>query len=189
MEVLLTTFLAAALAEFGDKSQLLAIALAARYRQIGAVLAGIAVAGLANNMLAAAAGVLINGLITLRSTSLLVAVALLFSGIAGLIRQDDPSAMGSSWRTGAFLTSAACFFLLEFADKSQLLTLALAAQFNSFLLASAGATAGVIAASLPAVLLGTRLQEAVPLKRIRVGLSVLFLLAAFVVAVNALGLT
>lgn len=189
MDALLTTFLAAALAEFGDKTQLLAIALAARYRKAGAVLAGIAIAALANNLLAAAGGVLISGMITLRATSLLVAVAMLFAGIAGLIRQDDPSEMGSTWKTGPFLTSAACFFLLEFGDKTQFLTLAFAAQFDSFLLASAGATTGVIAANLPAAVLGDRLPEKLPLKRIRIGISILFLFVGFIVAVNALRLT
>ena len=82
MDALLTTFLAALLAEFGDKTQLLAVALAARYRKTSAVLGGIAVAALANNLLAAAGGMLINGMITLRAISLLVAVALVFAGIA-----------------------------------------------------------------------------------------------------------
>lgn len=189
MDALLTTFLAAVLAEFGDKTQLLAIALAARYRKAGAVLAGIAVAALANNLLAAAGGVLISGMITLRAISLLVAVALIFAAIAGLIRQEDPSEMGSTWKTGAFVTSAACFFLLEFGDKTQFLTVALAAQYDSLLLASAGATAGVVVANLPAALLANRMREAVPLKRIRIGISALFLFVGFIVAVNALRLT
>jgi putative Ca2+/H+ antiporter (TMEM165/GDT1 family) len=188
VDALLTTFIAAALAEFGDKTQLLAIALAARYRKPGAVLAGIAVAALANSLLAAWGGVLINGMITLRAISLLVAVALASAGISGLIRQKNPGDMGSTWRTGAFVTSAACFFLLEFGDKTQFLTAAFAARYDSFLLAAAGASAGVIVANIPAVALAERMPKAVPLKRIRLWTSVLFLIAALFVGVPALRL-
>ena len=187
MDALLTTFLAAALAELGDKTQLLVIALAARYRKAGAVLAGVAVAALANNLIAAAGGVVINGMITLRAISLLVALALVFAGVAGIVRQKQPD-MGSTWRTGAFLTTAGCFFLLEFGDKTQFLTAALAAQFDALGLAAAGATAGVVAANLPAALLAERTARILPLKAIRVGAAILFLLVGFIVAINALRL-
>jgi hypothetical protein len=106
-----------------------------------------AVAALANNALAAAGGVLINGMITLRAISLLVAIALIFAGVAGFIRQKDEADMGSTWKTGPFVTTAACFFLLEFGDKTQFLTAALAAQYDAFALAAAGATAGVVIAN------------------------------------------
>lgn len=187
MDALLTTFLAAGLAEWGDKTQLLVIALAARYGRPGPVLAGIFVAALANAMIAALGGGLLNGFITLRAISLLVAVALLFAGIGGLIRHKAPD-MGAGWRTGPFVTTAACFFLLEFGDKTQFLTAAFAAQFDSLLLAAFGATMGVIAANLPAALLGDRLAEVVPVRAIRIGVAALFLLAGFIVAVKSLRL-
>ena len=189
MDALLTTFLAALLAEMGDKTQLLALALAIRYRRPLPVLMGIGVAALANAMLAAAGGVLINGYITLRAISLLVAIALAFAGVAAFIRQKDESDMGSTWKTGPFVTSAACFFLLEFGDKTQFLTVALAAQYDALALAAAGATLGILAANAPVVLLGERAKETIPLKPIRIGIGVLFLLAAFIVAINALRLT
>ena len=189
MDALLTTFLAALLAEMGDKTQLLVLALAIRYKSVLPVLLGVAVAALANNALAAFGGTLIHGLITLRATSLLVALALVFAGVAGFIGQKDVSDMGSSWKTGPFLTSACVFFLLEFADKTQFLTAALSAQYNAFLLATVGATLGVLAANAPVAFLGSRAQEVLPLKRLRIGISALFLLAGFVVAINALRLT
>ena len=188
MDALLTTFIAALLAEFGDKTQLLAIALAARFRKPGAVLAGIAVAALANGVLAAAGGVLINGMITLRAISLLVAVALFSAGISGLLRQKDPSVWGSTWKSGAFATTAACFFLLEFGDKTQFLTAALAARFDSLGWAAAGAAAGVVLANAAVVALGDRAVKALRLKTLRVGISLLFLLAGLVVAIRALRL-
>jgi UV DNA damage repair endonuclease len=122
VDALLTTFLAAALAEMGDKTQLLVVALAARYRKAGPVLLGVAIAALANSFLAAAGGTLVNGMITLRAISLLVALAMIFAAIAGLMPQSDEREMGSSWKTGALVTTATCFFLLEFADKTQFLT-------------------------------------------------------------------
>jgi putative Ca2+/H+ antiporter (TMEM165/GDT1 family) len=189
VDALLTTFIAALLAELGDKTQLLAIALAARFRKPGAVLAGIAVAALANNLIAAAGGVLIHGMITLRAISLLVAIALLCAGVSGLLRQKEPREMGSTWKTSAFATTAACFFLLEFGDKTQFLTAALAARYDSLGWAAAGATAGVILANAPVVvMLGERAEKTLRLKPIRLVISLLFLLTGLAVALNALRL-
>ena len=126
-------------------------------------------------------------MITLRAISLLVALALLFAGIAGLIRPKPYETAGTS-RAGPFLVTAASFFVLEFGDKTQFLIFALAAQFDAFALAAAGATAGVMASSLPAALLGDGLAKAVPLKPIRIGLGLFFLLAGSVVGVSALRL-
>lgn len=189
MGALLTTFIAALLAELGDKTQLLAIALAARYRKPGAVLAGIAVAALANALIAAAGGGLIHDMINPRATTLLIAFALAAAGISGLLRQKNAGDMGSTWRTGAFVTSAACFFLLEFGDKTQFTTFALAAYHNALLLAAAGAAAGVVAANIPAVVLAKEMHKLIALKKIRLGVSMLFLLAGLVLAVTALRLT
>lgn len=188
MDALLTTFIAAALAEFGDKTQLLVIALAVRYRNGGAVLFGVAIAALVNSVLASAGGILVTQMITLRAISLLVALALVFAGIAGLIPQTDESEMGSSWKTGALVTTVTCFFLLEFADKTQFLTFALAAQYNAAALATAGATAGVVAANAPAALAAERLARIVPLGKIRLWVAIFFLLAGVIVGVNALRL-
>ena len=187
MDALLTTFLAAALAEWGDKTQLLVIAFAARYRRPLPILLGVAVAALANSLIAAFGGTLISGMITLRALSLLVALALLFAGLGALFRNKVPD-MGRTWRTGPFLTVAACFFLLEFGDKTQFVTAALAAQFDSLALAALGATAGVVAANLPAAVLGDRFAGLVPMRAIRIGAAILFLLTGFIVAISALRL-
>jgi putative Ca2+/H+ antiporter (TMEM165/GDT1 family) len=187
LDSLLTTLIAAFLAEWGDKTQLLVIALAARFQRPAAVLAAVALAALANSALAAFGGSLLAGMITIRALSLFVALALIFAGVAGLIRDKTPD-MGSTWRVGAFLTSLGCFFLLEFGDKTQFLTVALAAQFNAPVLAAAGATAGIVAANMPAVLLGDRLATLLPLRFIRLGVGMLFLAIGLYVAVSALRL-
>jgi putative Ca2+/H+ antiporter (TMEM165/GDT1 family) len=187
VDALLTTFLAAALAEFGDKTQLLVIILAARFNKPAAVIAAVAVAALANTLIASAGGVLINGVITLRAISVGVAFALILAGMGNFIRQKRPD-MGLTWKTGAFLTTTGCFFLLEFGDKTQFVTAMLAAQYDSFALAALGAAAGVVAANIPAAVLGAKAEAVMPLKAIRVGTGILFLLAGFLVAINALRL-
>ena len=187
MDALLSSFVAAALGEWGDKTQLLVIALAIRYRRPLPILAGIFAAALANSLIAAFGGVLVHSMITLRAISLLVALALVFAGVAGLIRSKPYESAGTS-RAGPFLVAAASFFVLEFGDKTQFLTFALAAQFNALALAAAGATVGVMASNVPAALLGDRLAKLAPLKAIRIGLGAFFLLIGLVVGVNALRL-
>ena len=187
MDVLLTTFLAAALAELGDKTQLLVIILAARYNKPAAVIAAVAVAAIASTLLAAAGGVLINGMITLPAVSLVVAIALILAAVGHSLPQKRPD-MGSTWKTGAFLTTAGCFFLLEFGDKTQFVTAALAARYDSLALAALGAAAGVVAANAPAAMLGSKAEKLLPLKALRIVIGLLFLLVGFIVAVNALRL-
>lgn len=187
MDALLSAFLSAMLAEWGDKTQLLVALFATRYGKPGAVLAGVALGALVNSLLAAAGGFLVGGLITVRAAALLVAVALVFAGVGGLITRKPPL-IAERWKTGAFVTAAFCFFLVEFGDKTQFLTFAIGARFDSVALAALGATAGIVAANLPAVLLGHRISAALPLKAIRITGAVLFLLAGFFVAVSALRL-
>lgn len=187
MEALFTSFLAAALAEWGDKTQLLVVALALRYREPLPILAGVAVGALANALLASFGGTLIHDAITLRAISLLLAVALIFAAVSGFSSREAPD-MGAEWKTGPFVTTAACFFLLEFGDKTQFLILGIAAQFDSLVLAAAGATAGVLAASAPAALLGERLPTILPMRALRLAIASLFLLTGCIVAVSALRL-
>lgn len=187
MDALLTTFLAAALAEFGDKTQLLAMALAVRYGRPAPIVAGLAVGALVNSLIAAAGGVLLHELVTPRAVSLLVALALVFAGVAGFIGRDTPK-FGTGWKIGAFPAAAAGFFLAEFGDKTQFLTGALAAQFNTLALAAAGAAAGVVAANLPAVVLAETFGANLPMRGLRIVVAILFLLVGFFVAINALRL-
>jgi putative Ca2+/H+ antiporter (TMEM165/GDT1 family) len=187
LEALLPAFIFALLAEWGDKTQLLVVALAARHGRPGPLLAGVALAALINSLIAATGGIFVHGYITLRAISLLVALALIFAGVAGAMRRKTP-AMAETLPGGAFLAGAFGFFLVEFGDKTQFVTFALAAQYDSLLLTAAGATAGVIAASAPAALLGTELARRVPVRAIRLGAAGLFLIVGLIVAVNALRL-
>ena len=187
MDALLTTFVAALLAEWGDRTQLFVVVLAARYGRAAPILAGLAIAALANSLIAAIGGTLISDLVNTRALTLLVALALLFAGVGSVIRRKPPD-MGAGWRTSAFLTAAICLFLLEFGDKTQFLTFALAARFDSVALASAGAAAGIVAANVPAAILGERLRDTMPLTPLRYGIAAVFLITGFIVAVKALEL-
>jgi len=188
LEPLLTTFVAALLAEWGDKTQLLVAALGARYARPLPVIAGVAAGALANSLLAAFAGTLLHGVVTPRAVSLIVGIALILAGAGALFRSKTPD-MGATWRVGPFLTAFGCFFLLEFADKTQFVTAALAAQYDSLALAALGAAAGVSVAAVPAGVLGSRFAAAIPLKAIRLGAAFLLLAAGLVVALGALRLT
>ncbi|TFI60004.1 UPF0016 domain-containing protein [Sphingomonas parva] len=184
MDALLAAFVAAGLAEWGDKTQLLVAALAIRYARPAPILAGVALAALIHALIAAVGGVLVHDFVTIRALSLLVGLSLLFAGIAGLVTRRTPRILVSE-RFGPFLAAFVCLFIAEFGDKTQFLTFSIAARFESLLLAAAGATAGVLAASIPAAVLGDGLARLVPLRAIRMTAAILFLLLAFIVAVNA----
>lgn len=187
MDALLASFVAVALAEWGDKTQLLVLALVMRDGRVGPTLAGVTVGALANALLAAGAGIVLGDFITPRAIALLLVVALLFVGVGALIRPDEPE-LEPSRSASPFLIAAAGVFLAELGDKSQFLTAALAAQFNSFPMIAVGAAAGAVAVAIPAALLGDRFVTLVPVKAIRAVTACVFLLAGAVVAVRSLGL-
>ncbi len=187
MDALLPAFIAAGLAEIGDRTQLLAILLAVRFGRPGLVLAGIAVAAIANSLLAAFGGAMVHDMVNHRAIALMLAVGLIFAGAGGFMRVRPPI-LSRYGPVGVFGTSALGFFILEFGDKTQLLTLAIAARIDSIWLAGFGAAAGIILANVPAVLLAEEWPRLAPLRAIRAGVGVALLIAGAVVAVGALGL-
>lgn len=178
-------FVAAGLAEIGDRTQLLAIVLAAHFRRPAMILGGIALAALANALLAAFGGTLVHDLINHRAITLMLAVGLVLAG-AGALWRVKPPVLASYGPIGAFATVALGFFILEFGDKTQLLTLTIAARADSLYMAALGATAGVVLANVPAVLLAEKWPGRVPIQPIRLGVGLLFLLTGAVTAVSAL---
>ena len=186
MDALLTSFVAAFLAEWGDKTQLVVVMLAAATRRPGQVLAGLILAALASNIVAGLAGIYIASTITIRAMTLMTALALLFAGGSGLIRRKPPAP--ATLRL-PILTAFILCLAAEMGDRTQFLTFALAGRFDSAPLAAAGATAGALAACLPALVLGEKLEKAAPMRAIRYTGAALFLLAGFIAAVQALQLT
>jgi Ca2+/H+ antiporter, TMEM165/GDT1 family len=186
VDALLTSFIAAGLAEIGDRTQLLAALLAARYGRAGPILAGLTLGALVHMVLAAIAGALVNDFVLAVTNALLLAVLLAFAGIMGLFARTPPA--DAAGGAQPFRAAFAGAFALEFADKSQFLTFGLAAWTDQPALTAAGATAGILAACLPAIALGARFADTVPLAPLRIGAAALFLLTAATLAVSALGL-
>jgi putative Ca2+/H+ antiporter (TMEM165/GDT1 family) len=187
MDALLSAFVAAGLAEWGDKSQLIVAALAARSGRPGLVLAGLLVAAALSSAAAAVAGMLIAGTITIRAMSLMVALSLLFAGATGLFLRRKP-AIGSA-RTPVIVAAVILCLAASLGDRTQFITFALSGRFDSPAFAAAGATAGIFAASVPAALLGAGFASVVPLRAIRIGGAILFLIVGFVVAMKSLQLS
>jgi len=185
MEALVTAFVAAFLALWGDKTQLIVAGLSAATRRPAPVVAGLALAALASSTIAAIAGTWIAAMITIRAMTLMTALALLFGGAAALIRPRPKDPAPNRWPLAtAFILCLAA----SLGDSAQFLTFALAGRFASAPLAAAGATAGIVAACLPAALLGDRFKATIPLRPIRYGVAALFLATGFITAMKALQL-
>lgn len=187
MDALLPPLVAAFLAEWGDRTQLLAVLLAARFGRPQPVLAGIALAIFANSLLSAFAGHLLAEIINFRAITLMTALALLFAGIGALMPQK-PQKLEGKGAGGAFLASLFAFVVFAFGDKTQFLTATLAARADSVLLPAIGATVGTLLAIAPAVVMADRLAIILPLRRIRFACGVLFLLCGVMTAISALRL-
>ncbi len=166
MDALLSTFLSVFLAEMGDRTQILAAALALRYHKNGAVLAGLAGATLLNCIISAVGGSVIDGWISEAPLKLFAGMAYIFAGLGMLMwrRTVDPL---SGWKLPAFWTSFLGLFILEFGDKSQFIIAAQAARTDFWGMTLAGGFLGIMAAIIPAVILRERLAQVVPLKPIR----------------------
>jgi putative Ca2+/H+ antiporter (TMEM165/GDT1 family) len=188
MEALLSALLAAALAELGDKTQWLALALALRFRdQGGAVLAGIALAAIVNAAIASAAGIAVSAMLTREATTLMLAFALVSAGVTMMLKARPAPGL-EGWRIGAFLTSFAAFGIAELGDKTQFLTFAIATRTGMPVLTAAGTAAGVFVMSALAVAGGRTALDALPLGVLRRVGAALFLLLGAIAAVNALQL-
>jgi putative Ca2+/H+ antiporter (TMEM165/GDT1 family) len=186
MEAFLTSALLVALAEIGDKTQLLSFVLAARLRKPGAIILGILVATLANHALAGSVGV---WLATLVPPQVLPwATGLLFMGF-GLWTlhpdslDDDPKLH----RAGAFATATIAFFIAEMGDKTQLATVALGARFDLLAAVVLGTTLCMLAANIPAVLVGEALAQKLPMKGIRYTAAAVFVATGIVTMMGAPG--
>ncbi len=185
MAALLASFVAAFLCAWGDRTQLLAGSLATGTKRPTQVLAGLVLAALASNIVAAFAGIWIAATINLRAMTLLTALALLFAGLFGLFpRRQKPEAAPRFPLVATFILCLAA----EVGDRVQFLVFAFAGRFDSAPLAAAGGTAGLVAACVPAVMLGEDLRSAVPVRGIRWATAGVMLVAGFIVAMKALQL-
>jgi putative Ca2+/H+ antiporter (TMEM165/GDT1 family) len=164
-----------ALAEIGDKTQLLAFLLAARFRRPLPIVFGIFVATIANHAFAAAVGALVSRL--LGPDVMRWVLGLAFIGMAAwiMVPDDIDAEDAAPARFGVFFTTVLAFFLAEMGDKTQVATVALAARYSSTVAVVCGTTVGMMLANVPAVYFGDRIAGRVPLKLVH-GLAALIFL-------------
>ncbi|MBN8505812.1 MAG: TMEM165/GDT1 family protein [Burkholderiales bacterium] len=157
MEAFLVSTGLVAVGEIGDKTQLLALMLAARYRKPWAIMAGILVATVANHALAGVVGQQVAHFLGPEWLRWLLALSFLAMAVWMLIpdQADDLDTHGR--RLGVFATTVIAFFLAEMGDKTQIATVALAARYDAVIAVVAGSTAGLMLANVPAVWLGERI--------------------------------
>jgi Ca2+/H+ antiporter, TMEM165/GDT1 family len=155
-----------ALGEIGDKTQLLALLLAARYRAPRAIIAGILVATLANHAAAAALGTWLTRVVDPQWMRWGLGLSFIAVAIWMLIpdRADDDAEGTERTTMGVFWLTTVAFFLAEMGDKTQIATVMLAARFDAWLPVTAGTTLGMLIANVPAVLLGERVVRVVPVQ-------------------------
>jgi putative Ca2+/H+ antiporter (TMEM165/GDT1 family) len=170
-----------AVAEIGDKTQLLAIVLAAKFRKPVPIILGIFAATLANHAAAASLGWLVARWLHGPVFPAIVGVAFIAMAGWALIPDKEDDDAGAKSHGGVFLTTLVCFFIVEIGDKTQIATSLLAARFHDVLLVATGTTIGMMIANVPAVLLGEAATRIVPLKVVRmVAAGVFALIGAWV---------
>jgi putative Ca2+/H+ antiporter (TMEM165/GDT1 family) len=183
--ILGSSFALVALAEMGDKTQLLALTLAARYRRPWTVLAGVLVATVANHALAASVGVGLAAAIPPRVLAVAIALSFFAFGIWTLV-PDRPAETRRPPRWGPFVTTTLLFFMVEMGDKTQLATVALGARFHSTVLVTVGTTLGMLAADGLAVFGGAALAARLPMHHLRWAAAALFAVFGLLALVSAL---
>ena len=176
MQTLLISLSTVALAEIGDKTQLLSLVLAAKFRRPWSIVLGILAATLVNHALAGALGELLGNLLTPSLQRWLVGLS--FLGMALWTLKPDrldagADALPGSGR-GVFVATAIAFFLAEMGDKTQIATMVLAADFRPLWQVVLGTTLGMLAANAPVVWLGARFAGRLPLRAARLTAATLF---------------
>lgn len=175
MEAVINSFLLVFVSEMGDKTQLLALVLAAQFRKPWPIMAGILVATLLNHALASYAGSFITAYISAEILKWLLAATFIGFGLWILIPDKDEG-FKEKHNWGPFLTTTVAFFFAEMGDKTQLATVALGAKFSAPLWVTFGTTLGMLGADGLAVFFGHKFTDKIPMTLIHRIASALFIL-------------
>lgn len=183
MEAIVNSFSLVFLGEMGDKTQLLALILAARYKKPWTVLAGIFVATVLNHAMASWLGTFVASFMSTKVLSIVLAMTF-FAFAAWILVPDKEEEVRAPSRFGPFATTVVAFFLAEMGDKTQLATIALAARYSNIMFVTIGSTLGMMASNALAVFLGDKFLARIPMKWMRIAAATLFAIfgAAIVVA-------
>ena len=190
MEALLVSTGIVALAEIGDKTQLLAFILAAKFRRPLPIVFGILIATLVNHGFAGAVGAWITSLLGPEALRWVLGISFLAMAAWTLIPDEFDEEDAKLARFGVFGTTLVAFFLAEMGDKTQVATVALAAQYQSLVYVVTGTTLGMMIANVPAVIMGDRIADRMPVRlvhRIAAGIFAVLGVATLLGAGNSIG--
>ncbi len=182
MEAFLASTAAVAIAEIGDKTQLLSLFLVVRYGQRLPIIVGIFVATVLNHALSAWLGAWIARFIPEAWLPWILAASFLAIAAWLLIPDKDDAEDSRFLGMGAFMATTVMFFLAEIGDKTQVATVVLAARFTETLWVVLGTTVGMLIANIPVIMAGRWLMERLPLATARISASLLFVVLAIVTA-------
>lgn len=174
MEAFLISTGFVALAEIGDKTQLLAFVLAAKYRKPWPICMGILLATLANHSLAGLVGVWITTVLAPQTLRWVLGISFLAMALWILVPDKYDEEDASPLRLGVFGTTLITFFLVEMGDKTQVATIALAAEYRAVVSVVLGTTLGMMIANVPAVILGNRIAGKIPVQLVHGIAAVIF---------------
>ena len=174
MDALFVSLLVVALGEMGDKTQLLSLLLAARFRRPVPIILGIVVATLLNHLLAGFVGVWVRSALTPEVLRVGLGVSFLALAAWTLVPDTLEERRAARGQSGVFLVTLVTFFLAEMGDKTQVATVMLAAKYQTLGAVVAGTTLGMLVADVPAVLLGKMAAPKLPVRLVRVVAAIVF---------------
>lgn len=184
MEAFLVSTGVVALAEMGDKTQLLSLLLAARYRRPCPIILGILIATTINHACASVVGEWLTGVLGREVLAWVLGLSFIAMAIWILVPDKIDHEPGWSERFGVLGATIIAFFLAEMGDKTQIATVALAAKYTAFVAVVAGTTFGMMLANAPVVLLGNRLADRIPLRLTRAIAGGIFLVLGALMILN-----
>jgi putative Ca2+/H+ antiporter (TMEM165/GDT1 family) len=185
MEAFLVSITTVAIAEMGDRTQLLSLVLAAHYRKPWPILAGVLLATLANHSVAGFIGLWFGELLSPALLDSVVGGSMIVMAL-WVLKPDSLAGGSPANRRGAFVATLIAFFIAEIGDKTQIATVALAAGYSNLGAVVAGTTCGMLLANAPVVFLGKAFSTRLPLRAIQYGASCLFAGLGVVFIIRAL---
>ncbi len=174
MEAFLVSTMVVGLAEIGDKTQILSLMLTARFQRPLPIIFGILFATTANHAAAGLAGKYFGDLLSSLWLRWILGLSFVSVAVWALVPDRYEGNDKSIGRSGAFISTLVAFFLAEIGDKTQIATISLAARFEQFFPVVLGTTLGMMLANIPAVSLGHRMAEKVPVETIRIVAAIVF---------------
>lgn len=184
MEAFLLSTGIVALAEMGDKTQLLSLLLAAKFRRPLPIIIGILVATLFNHAFAGAVGGWLTSFFGVGVLRWVLGLSFLAMAVWTLIPDKIDDVEARNERFGVFVTTIIAFFLAEMGDKTQVATVALAAKYSAFYAVVTGTTLGMMIANIPAVLLGNKIIEMVSMRLVHMIAAVIFAVLGVLTLLN-----